>query len=155
MRGGCPKQAIPRETSSFFSSGESMQRHRLAGSLIVAALLGGCASQNAPTTPPSHPVSPQELTNIRDAYRKTNPDFRVGLVEAVMSSNSTAALGDVGLTDFTVGDVITFIDSAQRTLAIGNVISIDTVHNVVIVTYTTQPGGRAPLQGDLGVRAIR
>jgi hypothetical protein len=150
-----PALALATGRKTLFS-GDFMLRHRLAGSLIVTTLLAGCATAPQPTPPPqtSHPVTLQQLTALRDAHRST-PDFRVGLVKAVLPENSTVALGDVGVNDFSVGDVISIVDSEQRTVAMGNVDSIDTAHKIVIVKYTTLPGGRAPAPGDLGIRAIK
>ncbi len=121
--------------------------------LIFAAalpiLLAGCTYQE----PPAPPATEAQIAAIRSQFRRADPEARVGVVAAVLPSAHLASVGGVRVTDFTVGDIITFIDSNQKVLAMGHVETINP--NTLTVRYDP-PGenGRDPVPGDLAVRAI-
>jgi hypothetical protein len=99
------------------------------------------------------PVTPEQLAQMRDNYRRTDSDARVGLVTAVLPSSSLAAVGSVPAKDFTIGDIITFVDSNGKVLTMGKVEAIN--QNSLTVRYAAPgPQGRVPVEGDAAVRAI-
>jgi hypothetical protein len=125
--------------------------------MITAALLlsmtglTGCLTSQSESIAP--PVSPEQLTQMRDQFRREDREARVGLVTAVLPTANLAAVGSVPVNDFTVGDIITFIDSNGKTLTLGHVEAIN--RNSITVRYANPgPHGRAPVRGDAGVRAI-
>ncbi|MGD0462284.1 MAG: hypothetical protein ABSB74_07325 [Tepidisphaeraceae bacterium] len=121
--------------------------------LIVPAILVILAGCSESSLPPAPPVTVAQLTAIRDQYRKTDPEARVGVVTAVLPSAHLASVGSIPVQDFTVGDVVTFIDSNQATLTMGHVDAVNP--NSIIVRYDPPDRhGREPLQGDMAVRAI-
>jgi hypothetical protein len=121
--------------------------------LIVVALLAvmaGCMTSPLAVAPP---VTTAQLAVIRDQYRRTDPEARVGVVTAVLPSAQLASVGSVPTKDFTIGDVISFIDSNQVLLTMGHVETIN--QNLIIVKYDTpDKAKREPVQGDMAVRAI-
>ena len=125
--------------------------------LITAALLlammglTGCLTSQSESIAP--PVSPEQLAQMRDQFRRDDREARVGLVTAVLPSANLAAVGSIPVKDFTVGDIITFIDSNGKTLTLGNVEAIN--RNSITVRYANPARhGRAPVKGDAAVRAI-
>ncbi len=122
----------------------------IAALVYVALGLNGCTTASEPIAPP---VSPEQLAQMRDEYRRTDADARVGVVTAVLASNNLASVGEVPVKDFTVGDIISFVDSNGKVVTMGTVEAIN--HNSLTVKYAT-PGrhGRAPVEGDAAVRAI-
>jgi hypothetical protein len=120
--------------------------------VLIFAMLGvsGCLTFSQPIAPP---VTPEQLQQMRDEYRRTDRAARVGLVMAVLPSANLASVGDVPVKDFTVGDIITFVDSNGKTLTMGTVEAIN--GNSLTVKYVNpSSAGRAPLEGDAAVRAI-
>ncbi|HEY1922787.1 MAG TPA: hypothetical protein VGG44_08465 [Tepidisphaeraceae bacterium] len=121
--------------------------------IAVAALpfiIVGCITTPLAVAPP---VTSAQLSMIRDQYRKNDPEARVGVVTAVLPSAHLASVGSVPTKDFSVGDVISFVDSNQVLLTMGHVDAIN--QNLVIVKYDTpDPAKREPVQGDMAVRAI-
>jgi hypothetical protein len=90
---------------------------------------------------------------MRDEYRRTDPDARVGLVTAVLAADNLASVSDVPVKDFSVGDIITFVDTNGKTLTMGTVEAIS--HNTLTVKYSNPgPKGAVPVEGDAAVRAI-
>ena len=117
---------------------------------LALAMLSGCTTSPESIAPP---VSPEQLSQMRDEYRRTDRDARVGLVTAVLASDNLAAVSNVPVKDFSIGDIITFIDSNGRVLTLGNVEAIN--RNSITVRYSNPgPHGRAPVEGDAAVRAI-
>jgi hypothetical protein len=122
--------------------------------VVLTALLAGFTGCNSSPEPIAPPVSPEQLTQMRDTYRRTDPEARVGVVTAVLAGSNLASVGGVPVKDFTVGDVITFLDSNGKTLTMGLVEAIN--KNTLTVHYDnpTDKHGRAPVEGDIAVRAI-
>jgi hypothetical protein len=117
---------------------------------MLPVILAGCLS---PDEPPAPPVTAGQLAVIRDQFSRTDPEARVGVVMAVLPSAHLASVGSVPTRDFTIGDVITFIDSNQKLLTMGHV---EVVNQKSLTVRYDVPGehGREPLVGDVAVRAI-
>jgi hypothetical protein len=122
----------------------------IAALLAVWLGLSGCQPVSEPIAPP---VTPAQLAHLQETYRKTDPEARVGRVTYVLASSNLAAVGSVPVADFTPGDVMTFMDSNGKVLVLGTVETVNA--NSLTVKYE-QPGpkSRAPLEGDVAVRAI-
>ena len=118
---------------------------------LLAGFFTGCNSAPEPVAPPA---TPEQINQLRDTYRRTDPEARVGVVTAVLAGSNLASVGGVPVKDFTVGDVITFLDSNGKTLTMGLVEAIN--KNTLTVHYDnpTDKHGRAPVEGDIAVRAI-
>ena len=99
------------------------------------------------------PVTPEQLAQLRENYRAQDADARVGQVTAVLPSSRLASVGGVPAADFSIGDIITFLDSNGKILAMGKVEAI--AGDSLTVRYDP-PGknGRDPVIGDIAVRAI-
>jgi hypothetical protein len=99
------------------------------------------------------PVTSAQLAVIRDQYRRMDPEARVGVVTAVLPSSHLASVGSIPAKDFSVGDVVSFIDSNQVLLTMGHVETV--TQSSIIVKYDPPAAtGREPVQGDMAVRAI-
>jgi len=119
---------------------------------LLPAILGlsGCQPASESIAPP---VTAAQLAHLRDSYRKADPEARVGVVTAVLPSRNLAAVGSVPVADFTPGDVVTFMDSSGRVLVLGTVEAVNA--NSLTVKYEKpDPASRAPMAGDVAVRAI-
>lgn len=118
--------------------------------VALPMVLAGCLTPEVPIAPPA---TPAQLAVIRSQFRRADPEARVGLVTAVLPSSHLTSVANVPVTDFTVGDVITFIDSNQNVLAMGHVETIN--QTSLTVRYDPpSPPGRNPVPGDIAVRAI-
>jgi hypothetical protein len=126
-----------------------MSRFALAISLAFVCTIGGC---NSDTTMNS-PVDQQQYEEIRAEYQRHNPDARVGLVTAVLPDEHLASVGSVPVKDFSLGDIVSFIDADGDIIATGQVEAIS--NNRLNVRYTPPSEGRNPIRGDLAVRAIK
>jgi hypothetical protein len=123
---------------------------RLIAVAALPIMMTGCLTQSLPVAPP---VTSAQLAVIRDQYRRTDPEARVGVVTAVLPSSHLASVGSIPTKDFTIGDVVSFIDSNQVLLTMGHVETIN--QSSVIVKYDPPAAtGREPVQGDMAVRAI-
>jgi len=110
----------------------------------------GCMSSPESVAPP---ITAEQLTQLRDTYRRTDREARVGVVTAVLTASNLAAVGSVPVKDFSVGDVITFLDSNGKVLTMGLVEAIN--KNSLTVHYDNPARhGRVPVEGDVAVRAI-
>ena len=124
---------------------------------IIAALVLGTVGLNGCGSTASEPIAPPvsngQLAQMRDEYRRTDSEARVGLVKSVLASDSLALVGEVPVKDFTIGDVISFVDSNGKVVALGTVEAVN--RNSLTVHYAISgPHGRAPAEGDAAVRAI-
>jgi hypothetical protein len=128
-----------------------MSRHILIALLPITMLMTACQKENPKL---AGPIDPQQFPAIRDSYTKANTNARVGLVTAVLPDQRLAAVSNVPLNDFKVGDVITFVDANGKILDNGMVKAIG--KNSLHVLYDAPgPGQFAPRVGDLGIRAIQ
>lgn len=120
--------------------------------LAAAVTLTGCQPKQPPAGPPiAPPATAETVRDIRESYMKTDPTAVVGLVIATLPDSNLAAIGDVPVGQFQPGEVVTFIDSNQAVIAVGNV--VNTTADAVHVKY--QPQGemsRAPREGDMAVK---
>lgn len=119
--------------------------------MVMAIAFGtGCARTARPEQPA--PVASRDrVQQLRESYQRVNPNARVGVVTAVLPDENLAAVGDVPVGDFEVGQSMTITDANGDTLAIGQIVRItgDSLH----LKYPAPPAGhRAPQVGDLAVR---
>jgi hypothetical protein len=123
---------------------------RLIAIAALPVMMAGCLNDSLPPAPP---VTAAQLAVIRDQYRRTDAEARVGVVTAVLPGAQLASVGSIPTRDFSVGDVVSFIDSNQALLTMGHVETIN--QNSIIVKYDPPAKtGREPLAGDMAVRAI-
>jgi hypothetical protein len=131
-----------------------MLQRRWIGVVVLAGVLGGCASHQPPTSPPAavQPVgTPLSLAAARDQLTRANPNAEVGSVVAVLPESNLAAVGDMPVTDFRVGDAVTFLDGNLNSLTLGTVVRIQ--NGNLHVRYDAPPAGhRLPEVGDIAVR---
>lgn len=125
-----------------------MRLNYLVLSAVLTSLLAcGCAAhrQAEPT-----PAEQAALVQLRETYTRLDPGAKVGRVMAVLPDNALAAVGDVIPADFQPGDVMVFVDSHQRVLAVGHVVTktADAVH----LSYDVTADGRTPAVGDYAVK---
>lgn len=118
-------------------------------SVVAAALVVGCqAKKPAPAGPP--PIDDATYSELRAAFDKAKPGSLVGRVVNVSPSELAAEIVDVPTASFKKGQVVLFIDAQQNPLASGTVFNVN--ENSVMVYYTPEEGGRAPVVGDAAVR---
>src|SRR5208337_464281 len=137
-RGRCGSLNLQRMTLSFTTPRRfipahkeiRMRRTNIGALLCVMLSLNGCQPVSEPITPP---VTPAQLAHLRETYRKTDPEARVGVVTAVLPSSNLAAVGSVPAADFTPGDVVTFMDSSGKVLVLGTVETVNA--NSLTVKY--------------------
>lgn len=126
-----------------------MRLHHLAMATVLAcSMLVGCKS----TREANPDIS--AARQLRQSYTAVDPNAKVGLVIAVLPEKGLAAVGDLPVADFFRGDVLVFVDPAQKIIAAGTVVekTADALH----VKYDlTTPKGRAPQVGDLAVMSGR
>jgi hypothetical protein len=129
-----------------------MYAHRFfIGVVTLSLLCAGCRSHRVVAKPAPDPAPPQTVDSIREAYARSYPESRVGVVIAARPVDRLAAVGDVSTRDFRDGQFVTFIDSHQRVLTTGTVARVlpDQVH----IRYENPPlGGREPRPGDVMIR---
>jgi hypothetical protein len=121
--------------------------------LLVSATVGlnGCmVNTSEPITPP---FTSEQLAQMRDEYRREDPQARVGLVTSILASDNLASVDEVPVKDFTLGDIISFVDSNGKVVTMGTVEAIN--RDTLTVRYANPgPHGRDPVAGDAAVRAI-
>jgi len=117
---------------------------------IVALLVMGCKSTTVETRQTVHAATPEQIAQIRAAYRQQNPKVEVGVVLDVLPNENLAAMGDVDVSLFHDGDIVCFVDPTSAPLVCGKVVRI--TDSQVHVKYENPPADRrAPMVGDLGV----
>jgi hypothetical protein len=125
-----------------------MPRFALVPIFALAAVLFACGESSTDS-----PVSQDQLNLLRSDYQRKNPDAQVGLVTAVLTHERLASVGSVPVKDFSMGDVVSFVDPSGDIIATGQVEAID--NNRLEVRYAAPTGDRDPMVGDLAVRAIK
>ena len=116
--------------------------------LLLAGLLAGCqANPSAQTADGSNGGGDQVAAKIRQRYQRVNPNNRVGIVSAVKADAKLVAIGDIPVQDFGVGDVLVFIDRAERVIASGVV--VNATPTALHARYEAKK--REPRVGDLAV----
>jgi hypothetical protein len=116
-------------------------------SVALVALAGGCASKSKPDGEKLPPPSAQDAAAVRERFMRATPQARVGVVAAVSPETHLAAVGDLPLQDFAIGDVLTFIDAAEKPFNNGTVVNASSQY--LHVRYETDR--RAPRVGELAV----
>jgi hypothetical protein len=121
--------------------------------VVVGISLFGCASK--PKAKPMAATPPlvtakQHARQLQTNYEKTDSTARVGVVLAVKPDAHLAAVGDVPVSDFKKGDVLSFVDANRKLVANGQVKDIQ--KDLLIVGYDVPAKGRAPQVADLAVR---
>jgi hypothetical protein len=117
----------------------------LISSLLVAGC-GGKAKQADDVQ--AGTASEVDVAAIRARYQATNPRNRVGVVVATMADANLAAVGDIPVQDFAMGDILTFIDAREEPIATGRVVNATPTE--LHLRYDAKR--RAPRVGDLAVR---
>ncbi len=67
--------------------------------IALLAVIAGCMTSPLAVAPP---VTTAQLAVIRDQYRRTDPEARVGVVTAILLLPELASVGSVPTKDFTV-----------------------------------------------------
>jgi len=117
--------------------------------LLLAGLAAGCQDKAARANGAAGAGgAQQDVASIRERYMRINPNNRVGVVVAVRAASKLAAVGDVPLQDFGIGDVLTFVNTDEEPFNTGIVVNAtaDALH----VRYDSDR--RSPREGDLAVR---
>jgi hypothetical protein len=122
----------------------------LAALALGAAHLG-CAPKPQPDPGPPPPPPEAIYQQIRADLQQV-PGTLVGRVTTARADLQLVAVGDVPVTEFRPGDVLSFIDDARTPIAAGSV--VDVVGDRLHVRYDTTgaAGQRAPRVGDIAVR---
>ena len=115
--------------------------------LLLACVLTGCQNK-AKQSESGMAASQQDVAAIRSRIMAADPNARVGVVTAVLPKAQLAAIGDVPLQDFAIGDIVTFIDSHEKPFNSGTVVNATSTS--LHVKY--ELSRRAPREGDLAVR---
>ncbi len=131
------------------SSRRSVLLAVLAGSLLSA--VAGCQNKPEPAEETLPPVAEIDAAAVRERFMRANPDNRVGVIAAVREQSNLAAVGDIPLQDFGMGDVLVFVDSREQPFNSGTV--VNATANALHVRY--EPNQRAPRVGELAVRLAR
>ena len=122
---------------------------QLFSAAICLCIVTGCANQNP--EPVSRPATTEEVEQIRQTMRATDPKAVVGIVIATLPDQRFAAVGDVPVMEFRLNEPITFIDARQHPLAHGVIKNITT--DALHVKYDPPAkNGRDPQVGDLAIR---
>lgn len=120
---------------------------RQVPSLIVAALLGGCAAKpNKIAVSP--PPSPEVLDQIRSSYKAVFPNASVGVVTAVLDSDPYALVGHIDTASTRPGVIFTFLSGDQTVVANGQVVKVDPDG----LTVRFDAGQRKPMVGDAAIK---
>lgn len=99
----------------------------------------------------SPPADMPLLASVRMDIQRTDPNAIVGYVTQTLPKERLAAVGQMPVSDFRLGQVLVFIDVKQSRLTTGVVrrITSEEIH----VQYQPPPkDGREPRVGDLAVR---
>lgn len=121
--------------------------YAVLSAILTSLLLCGCMSHK----PAAIPADEATLQQFRETYTRIDPSAKVGRVIAVLPDTPLVAVGDINPADVQIGDVLVFMDTNSRIIAYGHVVekTADAVH----LRYDVKADGRAPVVGDLAVRA--
>jgi hypothetical protein len=117
--------------------------------VVLMAMAAGCQSHKQPMLN-GGPPSQDQVGRIRDSFQAQNPHARIGVVVDILPNRNLAAVGDVQIGDFYVGETVCFVDANSNPIVCGTVdrITADQVH----VKYENpQLGHRPPMVGDIAV----
>ena len=120
-------------------------RHLTLTTLVGLALLAGCTHKHQGA------IDTTAVQQIRESYTRVDPNAKVGLVVAMLPEKGLAAVGDVPVADFQVGDVLVLMDTKQQIIGAGHVVAKtdDALH----ISYDVTAKGRAPQVGDIAVKS--
>jgi hypothetical protein len=121
--------------------------------ILNLALVAGCQPKPQPQPAPPPPATAEMVQELRAQLQRADPNARVGLVVAVDEQVHLAAVGQTDLSRYHEGDVVTFIDSQQRTVAQGQVLRV-TPYTVQVRYEPFGPAARAPREGDIAVSIL-
>ncbi|HEX8325528.1 MAG TPA: hypothetical protein VF595_16620 [Tepidisphaeraceae bacterium] len=120
---------------------------RIAAFALSVALICGCASrQNSASMSPS--PTAEQIESIRNAYRVSFPNARVGVVSAVLGDQPFAFVSQIDTGVVQEGQIVTFLDAEQTVLTNGSVVKVEPEG----LTVRFEPGKRAPRVGDAAVK---
>jgi hypothetical protein len=122
---------------------------KLILTLALMAVVAGCQSHKPPMLN-SAPPSQDQIAQVRDSFTAQNPKTRIGVVVDILPNQNLAAVGDVQISDFYIGESVCFIDANSNPVVCGTVqrITADQIH----VKYEAPAvGHRAPMVGDIAV----
>jgi hypothetical protein len=120
---------------------------KTAATLIVLVLATGCATRPK-TAPMSSPPTAEQAAMFRESFMKVSPTAKVGIVGAILEGESLLMINDMPTDGVNPGDVVSFVDSTQNTIANGKVVEV--LGNKVAASYTAAT--RAPVTGDVAVK---
>jgi hypothetical protein len=117
------------------------------GLVLSGGLLAGCATNGKPVPAPQPPTA-QQVAEMRETYKKTAPNVRVGVVSAVVADEQMAMVADFPTDKLRAGEIISFVDANDQAVAHGEIVQV--LENKVAVRF--QPAVRAPVVGDAAVK---
>jgi len=123
-------------------------------SVVIGVVSGlvGCAKPKPPPPPPPAAAPEETLRSLREQYKLQDPNAAVGAVAAVKPDTRMAAVGDMPLKEFRIGDPVVFVDATQAVIDTGTVAEIDDPWLIVKYEDPTGQGRRTPQVGDVAVR---
>jgi len=131
-------------------SRQFLPRHLLIVTFAVPMMMG-CRPKPLPAPVPERVelASPKEIDALREVYHKNYPESEIGVIIATKPEARLVAVGGIDVNKMAEGQIVTFIDSNQKTLGTGRIIRVlpDSVH------VSVDPNTRRELVvGDLMVR---
>jgi hypothetical protein len=114
---------------------------------VLSLVAAGCPNKKQPAGADTSPVS-MDVASVRARYMRLNPQNRVGVVTAVRPEAHLAAVGDLPLQDFGIGDVLVFVDEHEQPFNSGEI--VNATSTALHVRY--DENRRAPRVGELAVR---
>ena len=129
-----------------------MKLHHWMLTLAAGAMLVGCQA-NKPAGSNAPAVDDATYAALKSEFAAVRPGSLVGRVVKVAPQENAAEIADLPADQFSAGQVVLFIDAQQNPLAYGTVFL--TTPQTVMVRYTVEEGGRAPVVGDVAVRLAR
>ncbi|HEX4797065.1 MAG TPA: hypothetical protein VH370_24955 [Humisphaera sp.] len=117
--------------------------------VIAVGLVCGC-QQKPPPPAPEPATTPQMAAAVRQNILQQDPMAKVGEVKEVYAERNLAAVGDVDVKEFAVGQVIVFVSGNLSPIASGQIIQIANDAGLLVVKYSVTK--RAPVKGDLAAK---
>jgi hypothetical protein len=130
-----------------FKEIQAMQSKFVIVLVLASVTLIGCQAQTAQ----DEVVVTQDAATVRAAIQTAQPDALVGVVSEVLTDERFAAVRDIPVDQFGMGQILSVINTDQQLVTHGQVVRI--VGDALHIQYDAPPaGGRAPQVGDLAVR---
>ncbi len=127
----------------------AMRLNQLAGGVVLAGLIAGC--MHKPAEEPIITADPGMFARVRADLQRMDPNAHIGQVTEVSPAENRVAVGSIVTDGLKDGDIVTFMDGAEKSIATGKIIRVlpDSIH----VKYDAPPvGGRVPVEGDIAIR---